>query len=212
MRIIVCGDTHIGAVIGKVLGAHPRLKKKSKQINKELVFLEECRKIMRKYPDVKEMFTVCIFGFPNVGKTTLLNKLTGSKAEVAGYAFTTKGINSGFLTIKKKDQEDERETEIQFLDVPGTLNRLDKMNDIEKIAYLVVKELAGIIIYVFDISGVGYSLKKQEELLKTLKRNTQHEKILIYLSKTDIVDEKEVEKFKKKYNVLSLGELKGKLV
>ena len=189
-----------------------RISSVVKQINKELVFLEECRKIMRKYPDVKEMFTVCIFGFPNVGKTTLLNKLTGSKAEVAGYAFTTKGINSGFLTIKKKDQEDERETEIQFLDVPGTLNRLDKMNDIEKIAYLVVKELAGIIIYVFDISGVGYSLKKQEELLKTLKRNTQHEKILIYLSKTDIVDEKEVEKFKKKYNVLSLGELKGKLV
>ena len=30
------GRAHIGAVIGKVLGAHPRLKKKSKQINKEL--------------------------------------------------------------------------------------------------------------------------------------------------------------------------------
>ena len=98
------------------------------QIDKELVFLESCRKIMRKYPDVKEKFTICLFGFPNVGKTTLLNKLTGSKAEVASYAFTTKNINIGYL--KKEDQE------IQVLDVPGTLARVEKMNDIERIAYL----------------------------------------------------------------------------
>tara|TARA_Y100000310_G_C20636300_1_gene791336 strand:+ start:454 stop:1392 length:939 start_codon:yes stop_codon:yes gene_type:complete len=175
-----------------------------KQIDKELVYLETCRKIMRKYPDIKEKFTVCIFGFPNVGKTTLLNKLTGSKAEVAGYAFTTKNVNSGFLNIKDR--------EIQVLDVPGTLARIEKMNDIEKIAYLVVKELAGIIIYVFDISGVGYSLKKQEELLKTLKRSTKHEKILIYLSKTDLVDKDQIEKFKKKYPVLDLKEVKEKLI
>ena len=194
-----------------------------KQINKELIFLEESRKIMKKYPDVKEMSTVCIFGFPNVGKTTLLNKLTGSKAEVAEYAFTTKGINSGYIRLsprKKKSKVDElaiedlppAPEELQILDVPGTLARLDKMNDIERMAYLVVKELANTIIYVFDISGVGYGLKKQEELFRTLKRNTKDQKILLYLSKTDIVDEKEVEKFKKKYKVLSLEDLKGKLV
>jgi len=174
------------------------------QIDKELVFLESCRKIMRKYPDVKEKFTICLFGFPNVGKTTLLNKLTGSKAEVASYAFTTKNINIGYL--KKEDQE------IQVLDVPGTLARVEKMNDIERIAYLAVKDLAGVIVYVFDISGVGYSLKKQEDLLKTLKRNTKHEKILLYLSKTDLLQKEDIDNFKKKYNILNLKELKEKII
>ena len=173
-----------------------------KQIDKELVYLEECRKIMRKYPDVKDMFTICLFGFPNVGKTTLLNKLTGTKAEVASYAFTTKNINSGYLKNKT----------IQVLDVPGTLARVEKMNDIERIAYLAVKELAGIIVYVFDISGVGYSLKKQEELLRTLKQSIKHEKILLYLSKTDLLEKEEIKKFKKKYPVLDLKELKEKII
>ena len=99
---------------------------------------------MRTYPDVKEMFTVCIYGFPNVGKSTLLNKLTTSKATVAAYAFTTKEINAGYFTVEDK--------KIQVFDVPGTLARENKMNYIELQAELVVKELADIIIYVFDVS------------------------------------------------------------
>lgn len=172
-----------------------------KQIDKELFFLENCRKIMKKYPDVKEMPTVVIFGFPNVGKTTLLNKLTGSEAKVAGYSFTTKGINSGFLKVK-----DEM---VQVLDVPGTLARVDKMNDIEKIAYLAVKELADTIIYVFDLSEISYGIKKQERLFQNLKESISGDKkILIYLSKTDLISEDEAKKFYKKYKFLSFEELK----
>ncbi len=172
-----------------------------KQIDKELFFLDECRKIMKKYPDIKEVPTVVIFGFPNVGKTTLLNKLTGAKGKIAGYSFTTKGVNSGFLEVGNK--------KIQFLDVPGTLDRLDKMNDIEKIANLTVKELADIIIYVFDISGVGYGLKKQEQLFRNLKSNFgQNKKVLIYLSKQDIVEKDKIQEFGKKYSFLDIKTIK----
>src|SRR3989339_2218147 len=69
------------------------------QIDKQLFFLGQCRKIMKTYPDIKEIYTVCIFGFPNVGKTTLLNELTGSKGKVAAYSFTTQGVNSGFFEL-----------------------------------------------------------------------------------------------------------------
>jgi len=170
-----------------------------KQIRSNLKYLDECRKIMRTYPDIKDMFTVCVYGFPNVGKTTLLNKLAGTKAEVAAYAFTTKKINAGYFKINDR--------KVQILDVPGTLARKEKMNVIELQAELVVKELADIVIYVFDLSGYsGYSVKRQEQLFRKLGKG---KKVLIYLSKTDLVDGKVLSEFKHKH--YSLEEIKEKV-
>lgn len=142
-----------------------------KQINPALLYLEQCRRILRTYPDVKEMFTVCIYGFPNVGKTTLLNALTGSKAKVADYAFTTTSINAGYCTINEK--------KIQVLDVPGTLARVNKMNLIERQAELVLQSLADVVIFVFDVSG-QYPFSVQQQLLAHAQ---EKKKVLIYLSR-----------------------------
>jgi len=177
-----------------------------KRIDPHLKHLEECRKIMKSYPDIKEMFTVCIYGFPNVGKTTLLNKLTKTEAKVAAYAFTTKTINAGYLVDNK---------EIQILDVPGTLARTEKMNKIELQADLVLKELADVIIYVFDLSeSCGYSVIFQDKLLKIIKNSkeitSQKKKILIYLSKTDLSEGKPLPKFK--YKHYSLSEIKEEIL
>ncbi|MDP3990427.1 MAG: GTPase [archaeon] len=170
-----------------------------KQISKRLKVLEEARKIMRTYPDIKELFTVCIYGFPNVGKTTLLNQLTGTKAETAAYAFTTKSINAGYMTINKE--------KVQVLDVPGTLARDNKMNDIERQAELVLSDLADVIIYVFDVSGTsGYSLVIQEELFKKVK---ERKDVIIYLSKKDIISEEKILSFK--YPHRTLREIKKEI-
>lgn len=178
-----------------------RISSTLKQLDPQLFFLEACRQIFRKYPDVKEAFTVVIFGFPNVGKTTLLNKITTAKGKVAEYAFTTQGINSGFTEIKGQ--------KIQVLDVPGTLARIDKMNDIEKIAYLTARKLANLIIFVFDLSRQSaYPLKPQEQLFQAIKKE---KKVLVYLSKEDITEKKIAEEFKKRYESLGLEELKEEI-
>jgi nucleolar GTP-binding protein len=170
-----------------------------KQIDPNLKYLEQCRNIMKTYPDIKELFTVCIYGFPNVGKTTLLNKLTGAQAKVASYAFTTQTINSGFVTLDG--------IKIQVLDVPGTLARDDKMNLIEIQAELVRKELANIIVYVFDVTeSSGYSLEKQEQLFKKLGKD---KKVLVYLSKQDIASPEQLKDLK--HDIVDLAGLKEQI-
>jgi len=175
-----------------------RVSSTLKQIDPNLKYLEESRRVMRTYPDIKDMFTVCIYGFPNVGKSTLLNKLSNTKAKTAAYAFTTKTINAGYLNVDG--------VKLQILDLPGTLARAEKMNNIEMQAELVLEELAKVVIFVFDVSGSsGYPLDKQIQLYKKVK----DKKPLVYVSKTDLPQGLPGKDFPFKY--LSLEELKEEL-
>ncbi|MBI5398748.1 50S ribosome-binding GTPase [Candidatus Woesearchaeota archaeon] len=156
-----------------------------KTIKEQLAYLENSRKVMKEFPSIKQnMFTVCIAGFPNIGKTTLLSKLTGSKPEIAAYAFTTKKLNVGYL---KSDHE-----KVQVIDTPGTLNRFDKMNAIEQQAHLAMKYCADLIVYIFDLSE-PFPLMDQKKLFSQLKH--LHKPIIVYVSKTDLLDKKLVASF-----------------
>jgi nucleolar GTP-binding protein len=167
-----------------------RISSMIKQVRDDFTFLEQSRKIMKGFPTIKTgLRTVAIAGFPNVGKTTLMSKLSGSTPEINSYPFTTKGINVAYIGKGK--------SRIQLLDTPGTLDRFEKMNNIEKIAYLAIKKCSHIIVYVFDLTR-EYPLDKQIKLYNRLKKDFKKD-IIIFLSKSDIIDEKEIEEFKEKY-------------
>lgn len=178
-----------------------RISSLFKQTKQVFHYLHEARRLLRSFPSIKLMPTVAICGFPNIGKTTLLSKLTSSKPEIAEYAFTTKQINMGYAKINKK--------EIQFIDTPGTLNRFNKMNYIEKQAYLVAKYCADIIIYIYDLSE-PYPLKEQHLLLQKFKEFNKP--MIIYLSKTDILPKDIISNFKgDKDIILSIKELNERI-
>jgi nucleolar GTP-binding protein len=166
-----------------------------KQIDKFLTVIEESRKIMKTFPAVKtSIFTIAIVGFPNVGKSTLLEALTSASPEINSYAFTTKKLNIGYL---KKDGK-----KYQFIDTPGTLARFNKMNPIEKQASLAMKYAAHVIIYVYDLSDQGYHIDDQHRLFEDVK--DLDKPIIVYLSKTDIIDEKIVKDFISKHKDMNI--------
>ncbi|VVC00400.1 GTPase Obg [uncultured archaeon] len=87
-----------------------------KKLTKPLAQLKEDSKKMDYVPSIEfGVPTIVLSGFPNVGKSTILGRLTTAKPEVAPYAFTTKGINSGFMEVKYQ--------RVQVLDTPGLLDR-----------------------------------------------------------------------------------------
>lgn len=149
-----------------------------RQVEGSFKFLENYRKFLKELPVLKEGYvTVAIAGFPNAGKSTLLSRLTKARPEINIYPFTTKGLNLGTIT---KDT-----MRLQLIDTPGTLNRPEKMNDIEKKAYVIIRH-SDIIVYIFD-PVLNYSLKEQEKLLKSIREMNPDARIITYISKTDIV-------------------------
>lgn len=154
-----------------------------RQVGKNLLFLKEANMKIKNYPAIKQMYSVAIAGFPNVGKSTLLTKMTDARPEVASYAFTTKSIMLGYFSAFDYSGSEQ---DVQVIDTPGTLSRPEKMNDVEKQAYSAMKNTASIIIYVFDPTG-SYPLADQERLFSVI--SSFGKPVYIYISKTDIDDE-----------------------
>ena len=158
------------------------------------LFLEASRRKYVEFPRLKtKMPTVCITGFPNVGKTTLLKNLSGARVVIRPYPFTTQELKVGYL-----------EEDWQVLDTPGTLNRFNKMNSMEQQAYLAMDLLGNTIIYVFDLSETcGYPFKNQLRLFKRLRKWFKNKRWIIFWAKKDLLNEDQIAMFSRMFQDIS---------
>ncbi|NJE25838.1 NOG1 family protein [Thermococcus sp. MV5] len=164
-----------------------------KDINDNLEYLNKARDVLKDMPVIDlDLPTIVIAGHPNVGKSTLLRRLTNAKPEIATYPFTTKGINVG--------QFEEHWLRYQVIDTPGLLDRpLSERNEIERQAILALKHLGKLVIYIFDPSEYcGYPIEEQMHLFEEVYKEFGDFPFIVVLNKTDIANEdkiREVEEF-----------------
>ena len=90
-----------------------------------LAYLEQVRQHMSRLPSIDpNMRSLLLCGYPNVGKSSMMNKLTRADVEVQPYAFTTKSLYVGHMDYKY--------LRWQVIDTPGILDRpLEERNTIE---------------------------------------------------------------------------------
>ena len=158
------------------------------QIRRDLVYLEDARSQLKNMPVFKDMKTVVIAGFPNVGKSSVLKALTGAEPDIQPYPFTTKSVKVGYI-----------DKYVQIVDTPGLLDRsLDKRNKIEFHAVIALEHLAETVLFVFDPSETcGYKMDDQMKLYEELMREFDIP-FAVCFNKVDISGTKPYDKYLKR--------------
>ncbi len=164
--------------------AYGRISSIIEQIDEELRFLNELKRTLKEIPSLTDEPTVVVAGYPNVGKSSFVARVSSVKPEIASYPFTTKQIHVGYIDLGR--------TRIQIIDTPGLLDRpLEKRNEIEKKAILCLKHIANCILFIIDPT---IDLEPQMKLLEDIKENFDIPVIVAY-SKADLHDKRDIPAF-----------------
>jgi nucleolar GTP-binding protein len=161
--------------------AYGRISSFVKQVDEDLRHLDEARQKLKALPVIDaELPTIVVAGYPNVGKSSLVRKVSSGTPEVANYPFTTKGVVLGHF--------EKRHLRYQIVDTPGLLDRpLEERNPIELQALYALRHLADVIVFLVDPSEhCGYTLDAQLKLLDETKRAFPETPLVVAESKADL--------------------------
>ncbi len=121
-----------------------------------LAYLEQVRQHISRLPAIDPTArTLLICGYPNVWKSSFINKVTRAAVDVHPSAFPTKSLFVGHL--------DYRYMRWQVIDTPGILDHpLEEMNTIEMQSITPLAHLKSCILYFMDLSEqCGYTVEAQ---------------------------------------------------
>ncbi|MBE7061461.1 MAG: GTPase ObgE [Clostridiales bacterium] len=160
--------------------------------------------------ELKTIADVGLVGFPNVGKSTILSKITKARPKIANYHFTTLSPNLGVV--------DYYDNQFVVADIPGLIEGASDGAGLG-IEFLRHIERTRMLVHVIDVSGVegrdpyddylkiNAELKNYSPLLAKLKQ-------IVVLNKTDMYGAEEnvkaiKEKIGRKHRIVCLSAITG---
>ncbi len=161
--------------------------------------------------ELKLLADVAIIGFPNVGKSTLLSKVTGSKPKIADYAFTTLSPNLGVVELQKNGER------FTIADIPGLIEGAHLGAGLG-IKFLKHIERTRLFWHLLDATHIETELEFQKINHELEKYNTKLTKKpqIIVLNKIDLLKRTPlsmVRKFRKQgYDVVTISALRSQNV
>jgi nucleolar GTP-binding protein len=153
-----------------------------KKLKASFGYLEEVRKHISRLPALDpNTRTLLLTGYPNVGKSSFMNKVTRADVEVQPYAFTTKALYVGHM--------DHRFLRWQVVDTPGILDRpIEERNTIEMQAITALAHLQCCVLYFLDISErCGYPIDQQLKLFESIYPLFTNKQVIIVANKIDVL-------------------------
>ena len=165
------------------------------KLEQRVRFLRELRFKMRGFPNLDPSLpTVVVAGYPNVGKSTVVQKISSADPKIAHYPFTTKEVSVGHVNLL--------EVKTQIVDTPGILDRpAAERNPIEQQALVALHHLPDLVVFIFDPSlSCGYELQAQENLFKEVLDTFPTIPIIIAINKVDLTSRETIEQLKGRLN------------
>jgi nucleolar GTP-binding protein len=157
-----------------------------REVEEDLVRLEDAAALMKQSPHIDPAVpTVVVVGYPNVGKSSLLRRLTSASPKVAAYPFTTLSVSIGHAEIGPT-------LRTQVVDTPGMLVRTPKKAKVaggpEREAMAALETSTGIVIFLIDPTGsCGWPLEDQMKLLERLKAAHPGRRMITVENKVDLL-------------------------
>jgi nucleolar GTP-binding protein len=168
----------IATLVRRVYG---RLASHVREVEPDLELLEKVRLHLKDRPHLDPRVpTVVIAGFPNVGKSSLVGRLSTARPKVAAYPFTTLAIQVGHADLGFD--------RLQVLDTPGVLGRSAHRNPAESEAETAVANAANVVLFILDpTESCGYTMAEQESLLARWQKEFPKAEILEVETKADLI-------------------------
>jgi len=152
--------------------------------------------------ELKLLADVGLVGFPNVGKSTFLSRVTSAKPKIADYHFTTIIPNLGVVKSVYGDS-------FVIADIPGIIEGASQGVGLG-IQFLRHIERTRVLLHVIDVSGIEGRNPVEDfhtinEELRTYSEKLSNRKQIIVANKTDVMQDenlyKQLEELANKENI-----------
>jgi GTP-binding protein len=144
------------------------------------------------YIELKLMADAGFIGFPNAGKSSLLNELTNAKPKIGSYEFTTLDPNLGDLYG------------FILADIPGLI---EGASEGRGLGHKFLRHISRVSVLIHCISLENEDIEKAYETIRKemddYDSNLSQKQEIIVLTKTDLISKKDLEKLIKKVSKLN---------